>query len=287
MIRITDPHLHLFNLVAGEYGWLQPNSAPYWPDKYKLLKDFSESDLLLPDGLSLSGYTHIEAGFNNSKSWLEVDWVESQASLPITTVGCVDLCLSPDQFNQQLSELSKRTSLVSVRHIFDDQLDAILSNPNTQPNLRSLEQADLIFELQFDVAHVDHVEQVFNLFKQFSTLSVVLNHQGFGSSALPDAEREHWLAGLERLSGLANLKVKCSGFEMLDRSFSASTVKQTVELVVSIFGESRVMVASNFPLISLSMSYSDFWSLVVRVLQEASLPIEKLVDLNARETYRF
>jgi predicted TIM-barrel fold metal-dependent hydrolase len=176
---------------------------------------------------------------------------------------------------------------VGVRHIFDDQIDTILSNPNTQPNLRSLEQADLIFELQFDVAHVDHVEQVLNLFKQFPTLSVVLNHQGFGSSALPDAEREHWLAGLERLSGLANLKVKCSGFEMLDRSFSASTVKQTVELVVSIFGESRVMVASNFPLISLLMSYSDFWSLVMRVLQEASLPIEKLVDLNARETYRF
>ena len=287
MIKITDPHLHLFNLVAGEYGWLQPNSAPYWPDKSKLLRDFVESDLLLSDGLSLSGYTHIEAGFNNSKSWLEVDWVESQASLPITTVGCVDLCLSPDQFNQQLSELSKRTSLVGVRHIFDDQIDTILSNPNIQPNLRSLEQAGLIFELQFDAAHVDHVEQVLNLFKQFPTLAVVLNHQGLGSSALPDAERELWLAALERLSELANLKVKCSGFEMLDRSFSASTVKQTVELVVSIFGESRVMVASNFPLISLSMSYSDFWSLVVRVLQEASLPIEKLVDLNARETYRF
>ncbi len=287
MIRITDPHLHLFNLVAGEYGWLQPNSAPYWPDKSKLLRNFGESDLLLSDGLSLSGYTHIEAGFNNSKSWLEVDWIESQATLPTKTVGCVDLCVSPDQFNQQLSELSKRTSLVGVRHIFDDQIDTILSNRNTQPNLRSLEQADLIFELQFDVAHVDHVEQVLNLFKQFPTLSVVLNHQGFGSSALPDAERELWLAGLERLSELANLKVKCSGFEMLDRSFSASTVKQTVELVVSIFGESRVMVASNFPLISLLMSYSDFWSLVMRVLQEASLPIEKLVDLNARETYRF
>jgi L-fuconolactonase len=287
MTRITDSHLHLFNLVAGEYGWLQPNSAPYWPDKSKLLRNFGESDLLLSDGLSLSGYTHIEAGFNNSKSWLEVDWIESQATLPTKTVGCVDLCVSPDQFNQQLSELSKRTSLVGVRHIFDDQIDTILSNRNTQPNLRSLEQADLIFELQFDVAHVDHVEQVLNLFKQFPTLSVVLNHQGFGSSALPDAERELWLAGLERLSELANLKVKCSGFEMLDRSFSASTVKQTVELVVSIFGESRVMVASNFPLISLLMSYSDFWSLVMRVLQEASLPIEKLVDLNARETYRF
>ncbi|NRP09617.1 MULTISPECIES: amidohydrolase [unclassified Marinobacterium] len=287
MINITDPHLHLFNLAEGEYGWLQPNSAPYWPDKSKLLRDFGASDLFLSDGLSLSGYSHIEAGFNNSKSWLEVDWVESQAALPIKTVGCVDLCVSPDQFNQQLSELSKRTSLVGVRDIFDDQLDTILSSPNTLLNLRSLEQADLIFELQFDVTELDDVDKVFNLFKQFPALQVVLNHQGFGSSALPETESEMWLAGLKKLSGLANLKVKCSGFEMLDRSFTEKTLKQTIETVVSIFGESRVMVASNFPLITLSMSYSDYWSMVVRVLQEASLPIEKLVDLNAREIYRF
>ena len=287
MIRITDPHLHLFNLLAGEYGWLQPNSGPNWPDKKKLLKNFSESDLLLSDGLSLAGYTHIEAGFNNAKSWLEVDWVESQATLPAKTVGCVDLCVTPDQFNQQLAELSKRTSLVGVRHIFDEQLDTILNNPNTLPNLQSLGQAGLIFELQFDVAQVDNIEQVFNLFNQIPGLLVVLNHQGFGSSAMPDRDRKIWLAGLKKLSGLTNLKVKCSGFEMLDRSFDAMTVKETIESVVSIFGKSRVMVASNFPLILLSMSYDDYWSMVVRVLKEAGLPIEKLVDLNAREIYRF
>ncbi|MEY3038406.1 MAG: hypothetical protein RL143_973, partial [Pseudomonadota bacterium] len=65
------------------------------------------------------------------------------------------------------------------------------------------------------------------------------------------------------------------------------TLKQTIETVVSIFGESRVMVASNFPLITLSMSYGDYWSMAVRVLQEAGLPIAKLVDLNAREIYQF
>lgn len=287
MIKITDPHIHLFNLAEGEYGWLQSGSAPHWSDKSKLLNNFSELDLLLADGLCLSGYTHIEAGFNNSKSWLEVDWVESQADLPVRTVGSVDLCLSPNQFNQQLTELSERSSLVGVRHIFDDQLDTIVNNPNTLSNLQRIESAGLIFELQFDSVRAGHVESVFNLFKQLPSLSIVLNHQGFGSSALSETEREVWLVGLNKLSGLANLKVKCSGFEMLDRTFSDHTVKQTVELVVSIFGEGRVMVASNFPLITLSMSYGDYWTMVVEVLKGASLPIEKLVDLNARETYQF
>lgn len=74
---------------------------------------------------------------------------------------------------------------------------------------------------------------------------------------------------------------------MLDRGFTAETLQQTVEQLVSLFGQSRVMMASNFPLITLSMSYSDFWSMVVDVLNETCLPMEKLVDLNAREIYRF
>lgn len=74
---------------------------------------------------------------------------------------------------------------------------------------------------------------------------------------------------------------------MLDRGFTAETLQQTVEQLVSLFGQSRVMMASNFPLITFSMSYSDYWSMVVDVLNETSLPMEKLVDLNAREIYRF
>lgn len=287
MISITDPHLHLFNLSKGEYGWLQPKSGPDWHDKSKLLRDFSESDLNLSGECVLSGYVHVEAGFNNSHSWLEVDWIESQASKSVRTIGCVDLGLNPAQFRQQLSELSQRSTLVGVRHIFDDPLDAIVNTANFPANLRSLEEAGLIFELQFDATQSSSVDLMFDLFKKFPSLSVVLNHQGFGSSALSETERHIWTVGLKKLSDLDHLKVKCSGFEMVDRSFEAVTVRETVQTVFSIFGEGRVMIASNFPLITLSMSYSEYWSMVVEVLNEARLPIEQLVDLNARETYRF
>jgi len=287
MITITDPHLHLFNLEQGEYGWLQPNQGPDWPDKSMLLRDCTESDLRLSDPLRLVGYTHIEAGFSNDQSWLEIDWVESQAKLPIRTVGCVDLCASQADFNDAISQLSQRSSMVGVRHILDEQLDSIISHPNTLSNLKILESIDLIFELQFDTCDEVGVDKVIALLRQIPNLTVVLNHQGFGSTALTDEHKRRWQTGLTKLAELHNLYVKCSGLEMLDRSFTAQTLQQTVVKLVKLFGQSRVMMASNYPLVTLSMSYGDYWSLVVRSLSETDLDVEELVDLNAREIYRF
>ena len=287
MINITDPHLHLFNLSQGEYGWLQPNQGPNWPDKSALLRNFTESDIRLSEPMRLAGYTHIEAGFSNDQSWLEIDWIESQASLPVRTIGCVDLCRSQSEFRNAISELTERSSMVGVRHIFDDQLDLIISHPNTLSNLKILESAGLLFELQFDATDEVAVDKVVVLFKQLPNLTVVLNHQGFGSAAFSSEQKHHWLTGLTKLAELPNLYVKCSGFEMLDRAFTAEALQQTVEQLVTLFGQSRVMVASNFPLITLSMSYEAYWLLVVESVRKSGLDLERLVDLNAREIYRF
>ena len=287
MINITDPHLHLFNLAEGEYGWLQPNQGPDWPDKSKLLCNFTESDLTLSEPMRLVGYTHIEAGFSNDQSWLEIDWIESQASLPVRTIGCINFCASQNDFSDSVAQFSQRSSMVGVRHIFDEQLDSIISHPNTLPNLKSLESAGLLFELQFDATKEVDVDKVIGLLKQLPNLTVVLNHQGFGSTALSDDQKLPWLSGLAKLAELPNVYVKCSGLEMLDRSFTAETLQQTLVKLVSLFGQDRVMVASNFPLVTLSMSYEAYWVLVVESIRKAGLNLERLVDLNAREIYRF
>ena len=177
--------------------------------------------------------------------------------------------------------------MVGVRHIFDDQLDAIISHPNTLSNLKSLESAGLLFELQFDATDQVAVDKVIVLLKQVPNLTVVLNHQGFGSTALKGDRKCYWLSGLTKLAELPNLYVKCSGFEMLDRAFTTETLQQTLEQLVSLFGQNRVMVASNFPVITLSMSYEGYWLLVVESVRKAGLDLERLVDLNAREIYRF
>ena len=65
-MKIIDAHLHLFDLQAGEYRWLSPDNPPFWPDKPVIAKNFSESDLVVSAPEQLSGFVHIEAGFDLS-----------------------------------------------------------------------------------------------------------------------------------------------------------------------------------------------------------------------------
>ena len=82
MIKIIDPHLHLFDLKQGDYHWLKADNPPNWPDKNVINNTFDEQDLSLSPPLSLAGFVHIEAGFDNLQPWRELNYL--QKSCPIT-----------------------------------------------------------------------------------------------------------------------------------------------------------------------------------------------------------
>ena len=284
--RIIDPHLHLFNLETGIYEWLRPDQAPFWPDKHMIARSYSERDLVIHcDGLSdltLSGYVHIEAGFDNTQSVREVDWVQSQACMAQRSVGFIDLRLAPSQFETSLSGLLDRPSVVGVRHILDDDIDLILDHPNTLENFKKLALSDVIFELQFDVSNTANVQRVLELLDALPQLTFVLNHHGFG-----DVDTPSWILNLNALAQRQNIFVKCSGFEMRDRIFSIESAVAIINACLESFGESRVMVASNFPLVTLSMGYSNYWTALIAALRAAELPVDALVYANAKRIYQF
>ena len=144
-MQMIDPHLHLFNLHLGTYSWLREENPPNWPDKSRIHRDFSESDLSLGAGLRLAGYVHVEAGFDNQASWREVDWLEQEASLPLRSVGHLDITLPTAKFAESLKQLIQRESIVGVRHIFDDVVSELTQHPNTDPNLAQLAADNLHF----------------------------------------------------------------------------------------------------------------------------------------------
>ena len=286
-MQIIDPHLHLFNLRLGAYSWLRKENPPSWPDKSRIYRDFSESDLSLGAGLRLAGYVHVEAGFDNQASWREVDWLEQEASLPLRSVGHLDITLPTAKFAEGLKRLAQRESIVGVRHIFDEVASELTQHPNTHPNLAQLAVDNLHFELQFNTQIASDCAAVEGLIEAFPQLQFVLNHAGFCPLDRASAAYETSLAGLRTLSKLSNLSVKSSGFEMLKRAFDPANAARLTAQLCELFGDSRVMLASNFPLITLSMSYSDYWTQMIEALQAENLPVERLIYDNAERIYRF
>ena len=286
-MQIIDPHLHLFNLQQGKYSWLRPENPPFWPDKQQINRDFSEQDLQLTSDLSLAGYVHIEAGFDNNASWTETDWVSAQANIAHRSVAHLDLRLDPDAFTAGLNELRKRPAVTGIRHIWDEELEQILSHGNTQENFTRLQQNELHFELQFDARLQKNVALVIELLSRFPRLHFVLNHAGYVASGDNSLAQGVTLSNLAKLAARPNISVKSSGYEMQDRDFSLINAAAVTEKLTELFGLERVMLASNFPLITLSLGYAKYWQGLIEALATRNLAAEPLVYANAKRIYRF
>ena len=120
MIKIIDPHLHLFNLKQGDYQWLKAENPPFWSDKKIINHSFTEKDLQLSSPFELAGFVHIEAGFDNQQPWREIAWLEKTCSLPFRSIAGINLLLPSNEFQQTLDKLSKYQSVIGVREILDE-----------------------------------------------------------------------------------------------------------------------------------------------------------------------
>lgn len=266
MKQIIDPHLHFFELCQGHYQWLKEESPPYWPDKFKLRQDFHEDALILNQGTELAGFVHIEAGFDNEQPWREIAWLESSCTLPFKSVAAIDLTLQQAAFIDHIKQLKHCPSVVSCRHILEDQACALLSQKSVQNNLAYLAENQLSFELQMPLSHKPAVDLLTEILKKHPKLRIIINHAGWpplntetvSNVKIPSAWQE-WQNSLTALSQFEQCAIKCSGWEMAKRDYKKQWQHTVINQCLNAFGDKRVMLASNFPLVLLAQDYHTLW----------------------------
>lgn len=283
-LKIIDPHLHLFDLSLGDYAWLKTHNPPHWQDKHQIAKNYSEQDLTLSANMSLGGFVHIEAGFDNHQPWREIDWLESTCNLPFKSIACADLTSA--DFASKLTKLIQRPSVVGVRHILEDEALPLLTHASSTEHFALLNDLGLIFEAQLALSDTPAVDQLIRLAMRFKKLMIVLNHGGWPPGK-NTKQYKIWHDNAGRLSACSNVVMKLSGWEMADRHYLFSTIQQVVTEVITCFGSTRVMLASNFPLCTFSCSYAALWQNYQQELQLASPVFKQLSFSNAHEWYKF
>ncbi len=287
-MKIIDPHLHLFNLEQGDYQWLKAENPPHWSDKKKIAKNFTEEDLCLSSQLELAGFVHIEAGFNNQEPWREIHWLESHCTLPFKSIAGIDLQLEPSVFSQTIIQLKKFKSVVGVRDILEDNAIRYLSNQQVQNNLALLAKEQLIFELQMPLNNLDSVYLLADILTKTPHLSVVINHAGWPPfQQNKEDEYLYWLKGIKILSAFEHCAIKCSGYEMTYRNYTALWQQNIIKHSISSFGIERVMLASNFPLCTFHSSYQDYWQQQTSTTSFSTDEIAKLCNNNTQRIYSF
>ena len=284
-MNIIDPHLHLFDLQRGEYGWLRKDNPPNWPDKAQICKNVSASDLVISEPNSITGFVHIEAGFDNARPWREVDWLMETVSLPFRSVAGISLL--DDTFDSTLVELIKRPCVVGVRDILDDEAVVVLSSRLCQERLAKLAEHGLSFDAQLSMADLAASSLLIQTVRNIPELMVILNHSGWPPN--DPYQYQTWVNAMKELAELDNVAVKLSGWEMSDRNWCFENAMRTINKVIALFGEERVMLASNFPLSTWRYSYDEYWSNWIAQLSAdmGASVTDKLFCQNAYRWYKF
>ncbi|KGJ89217.1 amidohydrolase family protein [Thalassotalea sp. ND16A] len=280
-MNIIDPHLHLFNLELGDYHWLQPTNSPHWPDKGIINKSFTEADLQLAKGLNLAGFVHIEAGFNNQQPELELAMLAEQCTLPFKSIAFADI--TGKNFADKINTLQQYSAFIGVRHILDEQAIAILSQPRVLQNLKHLEKQQLIFELQCDCSDNAVIELLVSHLQQVPNLALIIEHCGMSHSNTVSKNLRY---GLTALASFEHCFIKCSGWEMRDRSWQFDQALLCISQIIDIFAEARVMLASNFPLSLFSSEYQQLWQNLRNAPHFSEQTVMALCYQNANRIYQ-
>ncbi len=279
MKPVFDPHIHLFDLQRGDYFWLRPENPPAWPDKTALCRNTGVEELALAPDLALIGAVHIEAGFDNARPRRELDWLSEMGFSFGPAISFADVSLPAMRFAADIAGL-EHPLLAGIRHITEGNDRALLNDKNVPANLTLLAQKGLIFEAQFEVSCEATSARLVELARALPELQVVLNHAGL----VCKNDFAAWRENIALIATAPNIAVKASGWEMADRHYDQEWVSQVVTILLELFGEDRVMLASNFPLCRLSCSYRELWQMYSK-LGLAENIWRKVSHDNARRIY--
>jgi predicted TIM-barrel fold metal-dependent hydrolase len=277
MMKIIDPHLHLFDLAQGQYHWLVGDHPPPWPNLDKIRQNHGIDDLKL-ERFELSGFVHIEAGFDNQEPSKELYWLSSVVKQPpYKAVAYLDITQPQTQFSEQLKQLRQAPNFIGIRDITEREDAKRLLHPNVKPNLTQLAHNGLLFEAQFELHQQDIATQFAQVCNSLSELSVVINHSGFIQS------QTNWQSGLACMAQCHNVVIKYSGQEHVDSPLDA---KKLLHILLNEFGEQRVMFASNYPVCLIRSDYQHVWQAYYLLCDDNAL-WQKLSYENAKRVYCF
>jgi predicted TIM-barrel fold metal-dependent hydrolase len=257
-LDVIDAHHHLCHRSAASYPWLEgPRVVRYHGDDFPLRRDYliddyrtdtAELDAL---GGRLVGSVHVENGAADPLG--ESRWIDSViAENSIPSVQVVKVDLSSPTAHQQLEAHAELVSVRGVRDILNWHPDPVLTHRDrgglmTDPawlaGFAALREFGFSFDLQ---VFPGQLRQAAALAADHGDIPLVLDHAGMPIERDPDS-LDRWKRDLSAFAAEPNTTVKISALGTNDHHWTVDSIRRIVLDTIDVFGPSRCMFASNFP----------------------------------------
>ncbi|WP_305767994.1 amidohydrolase family protein [Candidatus Epulonipiscium viviparus] len=259
MQQIIDAHFHIFDPDRFCVEWLKEVDILNRPI---LLSEFEA--LAEGDDYKVVGAVHVELDTIAAQKKAENDYFVQLAADRSDFVKSVVLyadLLDPDM-EQSLAEYTNKNSVAGVRYIlhFDNTPAKTCLNPTFIENVKQLGKMNLHFEA---CIRPGELADLYQLAKQCPETLIVLNHMGLPDVTANIEETDKWKQGIKLLASLDNVVCKISGLSSSD----VTIITPFVEYCLDLFGEKRVMFASNFPVCNLSITFDDWTKAMLKIFE--------------------
>jgi L-fuconolactonase len=275
---LIDAHFHSWHLSRGDYGWLTPEIGSIYRDV--AVADWQK----LAEPLNITGGILVQAAPTVAET-LHLLALAKGNSAVLGVVGWVDFTAADAV--SQVEHLAKHSKLKGLRPMLHDLPDpAWVLQPTVQPALAAMEKLGLVFDALVRPVHLPYIIKIA---KRFPTLSIVIDH-----CAKPeivrgvDAAWQPWADGMAALAELPNVNCKLSGLlTEAGKSPNPSISTPWVEYVLKMFGSSRMMWGSDWPVLELASDYQ-IWFEACSLLTEkySTLQRENIFFNNAIRIYK-
>lgn len=269
-LEVIDAHHHLCHLSRASYPWLErPASTRYHGDDLPLRRDYLLDDYLADVlelenlGARVVGSVHVENGAADP-NW-EMGWLdETIRGHDVPSAQVAKVCLDSPTVEEDLGRAADVSTVRGVRDILNLHPDStythrerdLLADSAWRRGFGLLAPLGLSFDLQV-FSH--QLRDAARLAADHGDVPIVLDHAGMPIDRSPSG-LARWRRDLAVFAAEPNTAVKISALGTLDHAWTADSIRRIILETIDVFGPSRCMVASNFPVDGLYSSLGQLFS---------------------------
>ena len=258
-IPILDSHIHLWRRADGDPVWVATKIGG-------LARDFTVDDWRgHADASGVRGAILVQAAHSiaETERWLARAQAEPRLA---GVVGWADL--HADSLADDVARLKAHPKLVGIRPLPPGTFGADwLGDARTRRGLATLSAAGITVDVLVKWTALTSAR---DLLAGLPDLKVVLNHCG-----RPDTMTgllEPWAGDLRAFALATTATVKLSGLiERAGIEWTPETLRPYVETVIDAFGPSRVMFATNWPVLEIGGTYEGWVGALRAILADIGL----------------
>lgn len=262
---IIDAHHHFWDPVRNYHPWLcdaEPIAFRYG-DYASLRRPYLVDDYLSDAGhYHVAGSVYVETEWDPANLSSETDYVAQLRASGLPSVAIMAARLHEPDVEELLARHAAHDFVRGIRHKPRANPTPHGSTPGgmTDPQWRRgyalLQRYGLCFDLQTPWWHMGEAR---DLAAAFPDIPIIVNHAGLPADRSEDALAA-WTEAMARIAACDHVMVKISGIGQPGHPWTAQSNRRIVLTLIDLFGVSRCMFASNFPVDSLCGSFNAIFS---------------------------